>query len=396
MNDIEGLDCQVHAEPQAESSLSKGLPLVSARRESPPGSGTGAIGSGIPTIVSPPSPAMSMSWELALPEAPLDTNLLTPVSPDEAHVTLTNVPPLRFANPPLAKSELELVQPRVPLQTERDSGEDGLSRREARRQAPTACDSDKRYSRSSWGSQLSSDDDSLGDWDSPAVLFVDQSLSPGGGHDRRLPTVSIGSNATSVQSPTVFASVTPTIFMGRPLASYPLEPDPSIPILAQHQATITSVLDWTQPENSRMIQPAWSLASEAVHPRISFILPTLSQLRASQHINAHRAVVQHLQFSPDGKWLATCSLDRTAIIWKVGDPFIHHNTLRNGTNGTGFGLVRQFAWSPSGKYLLTRLLRSVKVWIPEVRQRLHRTARTPGKVVSHHTEQSLQEVPSAA
>ncbi|KAG8992062.1 hypothetical protein FRB94_013394 [Tulasnella sp. JGI-2019a] len=96
-------------------------------------------------------------------------------------------------------------------------------------------------------------------------------------------------------------------------------------------------------------------------PRITFLIPALRQLRASQYLDAHQGLVRHLQFSPDGKWLATCSWDRTAIVWKVGDPFTLHKVLAHGMAG----FVGQVAWSPTGTYLLTKLLRGVKIWIAE-------------------------------
>lgn len=220
--------------------------------------------------------------------------------------------------------------------------------------------------------------------------------------------------------------MTPRVFEGRVLASSPVEPDAPIPILThnpssgglhvmpaddppnssinaaparrrfqqavrrvvqsramvqqpeneperdgssqpptQRQATAISVPDSVHPGHSRRAQSAWYLAPGAMRPpRISFLIPALRQLRATQYIDAHHGLVRHLQFSPDGKWLATCSWDRTAIIWKVGDPFSQHRVLSHGSAG----FVGQVAWSPSGTQLLTKLLRSVRVWNPEVRQ----------------------------
>ncbi|KAG8884759.1 hypothetical protein FRB97_003279 [Tulasnella sp. 331] len=96
-------------------------------------------------------------------------------------------------------------------------------------------------------------------------------------------------------------------------------------------------------------------------PRITVLIPALRQLRASQYLDWHQGLVRHLQFSMDGKWLATCSWDRTAVIWRVGDPFTLHKVLGHGS----FGFVGQVAWSPTGTYLLTKLLRGVKIWTVE-------------------------------
>lgn len=97
-------------------------------------------------------------------------------------------------------------------------------------------------------------------------------------------------------------------------------------------------------------------------PRVTFLIPALRKLTATQYLDAHQGLVRHLQFSPDGKWLATCSWDRTAIIWKVGEPYVVHKMLGHGN--TGF--VGQVAWSPNGTYLLTKLFRGVKVWAADV------------------------------
>lgn len=58
-----------------------------------------------------------------------------------------------------------------------------------------------------------------------------------------------------------------------------------------------------------------------------------------------------------GRYLATCSWDRTAIIWLVGDPFTIHRTLAHPTSFVG-----QVAWSPDGSLLMTKLTRSIKIW----------------------------------
>lgn len=48
--------------------------------------------------------------------------------------------------------------------------------------------------------------------------------------------------------------------------------------------------------------------------------------------------------------VATCSWDRTTIIWKVGNSFEVHHKLAHAKNFVG-----QVAWSPNGKYLLTKV-----------------------------------------
>lgn len=48
---------------------------------------------------------------------------------------------------------------------------------------------------------------------------------------------------------------------------------------------------------------------------LSHSLKTLDNTETTQ---VHQALVRHLQFSPNGKWLATCSWDGTSKLYKVG------------------------------------------------------------------------------
>jgi len=75
---------------------------------------------------------------------------------------------------------------------------------------------------------------------------------------------------------------------------------------------------------------------------------------------AHSALVRHMQFSPDGKFLATSSWDKTSVIFRVGQTFTCHRTLAHTQ-----GFVGQVEWSPSGKILLTKMARGIKVWSTE-------------------------------
>jgi hypothetical protein len=90
---------------------------------------------------------------------------------------------------------------------------------------------------------------------------------------------------------------------------------------------------------------------------------TLRDLTLAQEFNAHGALVRHMQFSPDGSFLATCSWDRTTYIMKTTpgvdgeEPCTHHRKLLHPA-----GLAGQVAWSPCGQWLLTKLTQSIKVW----------------------------------
>ncbi|KAG5638343.1 hypothetical protein H0H81_000586 [Sphagnurus paluster] len=94
--------------------------------------------------------------------------------------------------------------------------------------------------------------------------------------------------------------------------------------------------------------------------RISALKPKLQQLEPTQDVAAHQALVRHLEFSPDGRYLATSSWDRTSMIFRVGDPLISHRIL-----GHPKGFIGQIAWSPTGNMLLTKLPRAIKVWNAE-------------------------------
>lgn len=111
-------------------------------------------------------------------------------------------------------------------------------------------------------------------------------------------------------------------------------------------------------------------ASEAVDryalrpSRIAYIIPALKRLTPTRVLTEHQGLVRHLQFSPDGKFLATCSWDRKTIIWRVGteEMTLLHTLAHHGTAG----FIGQVAWSPNGNYLLTKMHRGVKVWSTKV------------------------------
>ncbi|KAI6012352.1 hypothetical protein EDC04DRAFT_2579829, partial [Pisolithus marmoratus] len=103
--------------------------------------------------------------------------------------------------------------------------------------------------------------------------------------------------------------------------------------------------------------------------QISHYIEKLKLLAPIQELGAHQALVRHLQFSPNGKFLATSRRvligllfhfwDRTSMIFRVS-PTSELSTHRVLVHVRGF--IEQVAWSPNGKILLTRLTRSVKVW----------------------------------
>ncbi|KDQ13401.1 hypothetical protein BOTBODRAFT_66862 [Botryobasidium botryosum FD-172 SS1] len=113
------------------------------------------------------------------------------------------------------------------------------------------------------------------------------------------------------------------------------------------------------PNPSELLTRRESADTWAPRPsRLNALIPILKQLTPTQYLGGeHQALVRHLEFSPNGKFLATCSWDRTMIIWKVGEPFTKHRVLAHPE-----GFVGQVAWSPNSDFLLCKLGRAIKLW----------------------------------
>ncbi|KAH0836398.1 WD40-repeat-containing domain protein [Lanmaoa asiatica] len=130
--------------------------------------------------------------------------------------------------------------------------------------------------------------------------------------------------------------------------------------------------------------------------RVTKVIEELKALELAQELFPHGALVRHVQFSPNGKYFATsrwgymccafwgCHLtgwtslflgfiswDRTAMIFRVGETLTHHRTLVHVR-----GFVSQVAWSPNGRFLLTRFTRGLKLW-SEVNHRIPRRCLCP-------------------
>ena len=115
-------------------------------------------------------------------------------------------------------------------------------------------------------------------------------------------------------------------------------------------------------ENSKIIKPVEPPAMLR-RSRVARLIPKLKQMEAWLDLSTHQALVRHLQFSPNGKYLATSSWDRTSVIFKIEDDLgapeavTLHRTLAHPQ-----GFVGQVAWSPNGQQLLTKMNRGIKVW----------------------------------
>ncbi|KAI0346640.1 WD40 repeat-like protein [Trametopsis cervina] len=110
--------------------------------------------------------------------------------------------------------------------------------------------------------------------------------------------------------------------------------------------------------------------------RLASLIAKLKKMEVTQELAPHKALVRHLQFSPNGKLLATsrfaflsnierrCALptrcsswDRTSVILRVDEPNMPPRILAHPQ-----GFVGQVAWSPNSNTLLTKLNRGMKVW----------------------------------
>ncbi|OJA19671.1 hypothetical protein AZE42_02823 [Rhizopogon vesiculosus] len=95
-------------------------------------------------------------------------------------------------------------------------------------------------------------------------------------------------------------------------------------------------------------------------PRPPNLIPELRTLEPRHELLVHTALVQHLQFSPNGKYLATSSWDRSSIVFRVGEALTTQAVLVHVR-----GFIGQVAWSASSTLLLTRLTRGMKIWTAE-------------------------------
>lgn len=94
--------------------------------------------------------------------------------------------------------------------------------------------------------------------------------------------------------------------------------------------------------------------------RLIAIRPKLKNLQVTHTLFDHTALVRHLQFSPNGKLLATCGWDGTARLFEVPqhptEPVGKHKIL------AASGFLGQVAWSRDGKCLLVKWTTGIQVW----------------------------------
>ncbi|KAF7634669.1 Protein HIRA [Meloidogyne graminicola] len=76
----------------------------------------------------------------------------------------------------------------------------------------------------------------------------------------------------------------------------------------------------------------------------------------------HSLDVLHLDWSPDGKYLASCSLDNTIIIWNARKLPEKLTTLKQSGGGHSRG-VKGLSWDPVGRFLATQAEdNTLKIW----------------------------------
>lgn len=79
-------------------------------------------------------------------------------------------------------------------------------------------------------------------------------------------------------------------------------------------------------------------------------------------LREHTDEIWRLEFSHDGKWLATAGKDKTVIIWNVNEHFTLEKVLKEHTDS-----ISCLAWSPDDSIILTAAEASIKMWNTTVR-----------------------------
>lgn len=111
------------------------------------------------------------------------------------------------------------------------------------------------------------------------------------------------------------------------------------------------------------MQRSVSALMHACHPNFAYIQPTDGLMRLFgmlQVLTDHTEEVWHIQFSHNGRWLASASKDCTAIVWEV----VSGSGLQKRHTFQGHSMAVTFCcWSPCDTMLATCSLDGlVKIW----------------------------------
>jgi serine/threonine protein kinase len=118
-----------------------------------------------------------------------------------------------------------------------------------------------------------------------------------------------------------------------------------------------SVEEFVKLLTSPSVGVATSSVGVSAAPKVSVPLVVEEVLRKVATLRGHQDWVYSVSFSPDGKFLASGSLDKTVKVWEVG-------SWREVTTLKGHGhTVYSVSFSPDGKFLASGSLdKTVKVW----------------------------------
>ncbi|KAF8339887.1 quinon protein alcohol dehydrogenase-like superfamily [Cantharellus anzutake] len=100
------------------------------------------------------------------------------------------------------------------------------------------------------------------------------------------------------------------------------------------------------------------LAKEERRKSLESIGPALKSFSLSHTIKEHAATIQDIKFSPDGDFLATCSWDQTAIVWRIGASMQLHRRLQF----QGANYPSRLAWAPDNELLAVKLAKGYVIW----------------------------------
>ncbi|KAG8793598.1 hypothetical protein FRC17_008419, partial [Serendipita sp. 399] len=98
--------------------------------------------------------------------------------------------------------------------------------------------------------------------------------------------------------------------------------------------------------------------------RLTAIRPALKKLQVTHTLLDHTGLVRHLQFSPNGRLLATCGWDGTARLFIVPQDR-SDQVERSRVMAVSDGFLGQVAWSPDGNWLLTKWTTGIQLWSAE-------------------------------